>query len=135
MRLIAQRMIKGYKAQPGGLSKCGEIGVGPILRGRMGRPGQCPELCFKSDRLVQKLDSFILEPAVISLPSFQLTSYLVGAHYGHRTQKPKQPELGEAAKKEARHGRDTLEPLARGGMVDMPIVSERHPNVDVREKR
>ena len=135
MGLRAKCPIKGYKMQSGGVRKCRKIGVGPILWGGMQRARQCPELCFNSTRLVQELDSFILEPAVIGSPGFLLTFYLVGTHYSRRAQKPKQSELCEAAEKEARHGRDTLEPLACRGVVDMPIVSERHPDVYVREKK
>ena len=135
MRLGAKRPIEGHEAQPSALGKCGKIGVSPILWGRMRRPCQCTELCFNSTRLVQKLDSFILEPAVIGSPGFLLTFYLVGAHYSRRAQKPKQSELREPAEKEARRGSDTLEPLACGRVVDMPIVSERHLNVDVSEKK
>ena len=135
MRLGAKRSIEGHETQPGALGKCGKIGVSPILWGRMRRPCQRAELCFDSARFVQELNSFILKPAVIGSPGFQLAFYLVGAHYSGRAQKPQQSELSEAAEKEARRGSDTLEPLACGRVVDMPIVSERHPNVDVREKK
>jgi hypothetical protein len=76
-----------------------------------------------------------LQPAVICFPGFLLAFDLAGAHDGCSTQEPKKSELGEATEKEARHGREILEPLEGGDVVDMPIVSERHLNVDIREKK
>jgi hypothetical protein len=64
-----------------------------------------------------------------------LTLCQVRSHDGRRTQKPKQTELGEATEKEARHGGERIKPLPGGEVVDMPVVTERDPNIDVREKK
>jgi hypothetical protein len=76
-----------------------------------------------------------LKPVVVGSPGLLLTLHLARAHDSRSAQEPKKSELGEATEKEARHGGEILEPLEGGDVVDMPIVSERHPNVDIREKK
>jgi hypothetical protein len=43
--------------------------------------------------------------------------------------------LGEATEKEAGRGGEMIKPPPGGEVVGMPVVSEREPNVDVREKK
>jgi hypothetical protein len=76
-----------------------------------------------------------LEPPFVGSPGFLLTFGQVRSHDLCRAEEPKQAKLGEAAEKEARPGHKMIEPPASDLMVDMPVVSERQPNVDVRQKK
>ncbi len=132
---MAQRFVERNQPQVGGRGESEQIGIGPILWGRKGRPRQRPKLGFEFARLVQELDPLILEPAVIGLPGFLLASCLVGTHDNRCAQEAQKSELSEATEKETRDAREVLEPRDGNRVVDMAIVSERHPNVDVREKK
>jgi hypothetical protein len=45
------------------------------------------------------------------------------------------PELREPTEKNACSRFHAFEPTASDHVVDVPFVSERHPNVDIREKK
>ena len=76
-----------------------------------------------------------MKPTVVDFPSFLLTFCQIRSHDGCRTQKPKQAKLSVATEKEPRHRGEMIEPPAGGAVVGVPVVGERHPNVDVRGKK
>jgi hypothetical protein len=92
-------------------------------------------LQFESSRLIKKRNSFILKPIVAGSPGLLLSPCQVRAHHGCGAQKAKQAELGEAAEKEAGQGCEMVEPPAGGAVVDMAVLGEGDPDVDIREKK
>jgi hypothetical protein len=76
-----------------------------------------------------------LEPPVLGFPGFLLTLCQVRSHDSLRAEEPKQAKLGETTEKEVRHRGEMIEPPASDEMMEMPIVGERQPNVDVRQKK
>jgi len=92
-----------------------------------------PERLFQTDWLVEEGDPWIIQPSVIDLPSFRLRHHL-GTHHGIRRKKPQKAELGYPAETETRVLIQTRKPTRSDGVVDVPLGSERDPDVHVREK-
>ena len=127
--------IEGHHCQTGSLRESREIGVGPVLRGGLRRPSQRAKLGIESARLIEEVHSLIAEPTIVRIPRVLLAFCVVRTHHRRRAQETKKPKLGQAAEEEMRRGSKTREPLTRHDVVDMPVVRQRNPNVDVREKR
>jgi len=88
---------------------------------------------FESRRLLQKNNARIIEPAVVNVPGFVLKKNFP-AHNGFRSEEAQKTELCDATESDARVFVQRLEPSGGDAMVNMAVVSQREPNVDVREK-
>jgi len=103
---------------------------------RAARPETCerPKAGLELRGFIHELHARILQPSVVGGPRLWLSHDLV-AHYGFRRQQPQQAELREPAERQRGIRRQRLEPPGRNPVVDVPLVGERHPDVDVREIR
>jgi len=75
----------------------------------------------------------LLEPSIVSTPRARLTHHLV-AHNSLGREKTQQAKLREAAK-QARDRAKRGEPAPRHGVMDLRLICEGNPHVDVREKK
>jgi hypothetical protein len=57
------------------------------------------------------------------------------SHDGFRSEEAEKSELGEAAKKEAGVRGEPGKPCRGAGVMDVPLVGEGDPDVDIREKK
>jgi non-heme chloroperoxidase len=108
--------------------------VGPVLGGWLSQTRQSPKASFDFRGLVDEFDTRILEPSVVGRPCLRLGHDFV-VHHNPRSQQTQQAELREPAESEARICGQRHEPLCSSRMMGVPFVGERHPDVDVREKR
>ena len=97
--------------------------------------GESAEVGLDSSRFFQELNAVVLKPAVVGLPGLPLAFCAILAHDRSRSEQSKEPELREAAKEKARGGRQTFEPRASGRVVNMAVIGESNPDVDIREKK
>ena len=111
-----------------------EVGIGPVLRGWLTKARQGPKACLDLRGFVDEFDARILVPPIVGRPRLRLRHDLV-AHHRFRRQQSQQAELRQSAEDEARVRRQRREPRRRNPVVHVPLVGERHPDVDVREKR
>ena len=95
---------------------------------------QRPKAGLELRGFIHELHTRILQPSVVGRPRLWL-SHDLGAHHGIRCQQPQQAELREPTERQRGIRRQRLEPLGRNPVVDVPLVGERHPDVDVREIR
>jgi len=81
----------------------------------------------------QKNNARIIEPAIVNVPGFVLKKNF-SAHYGSRGEEAQKTELCDATESDARVFVQRREPSGGDAMVNMSVVSQCEPDVDVREK-
>jgi len=97
--------------------------------------GQIAEVWLEIRGLIQIFHALVPNPAIVCSPRFRLAHDLIGFHDCFRGQESKEAELCEPAEEQARSWGEAFEPAARDQMVDVPLVGEGDPDIDVREKK
>ena|SRR5712691_8631483 len=100
----------------------------------MAEAGQATKDAFKTWRLVEAGNAVVLQPAIVGVPCLRLILDFV-AHDGFRSEEAEKAELGEAAEKETGIGRKPGKPCGSASVMNVPLVGEGDPNVDIREKK
>jgi len=118
-----------------GLSKRGEVGISPILRGGLAQPGHGSKRRLDFGWLTQETDAFIPQPIIARFPGLFLGEDVVPAHDRLGRQQAQQAKLRESAEKQASGTANGLEPTPGTDMVDVSFVGESDPDVDIREKK
>jgi hypothetical protein len=129
-----ERLVKRGRAQPRYRREGHQVGIGPVFRRwpRIAREGS--ESRFHCGRFFEKKDALVAAQAVIGSPRLRLAQDLVIAHDGLGGEKPKQTKLGEAAEAQTGIFVQPFEPRFRCAVMDMALVKERQPYIDIREK-
>ena len=130
----AEGAVESDESELGGGGKGAQIGIGPVLSGRPTKAGHVSENAFEAAGLVQASNAVVLEPAIVGLPSLRLVHDFVG-HDRFRGEEAEKTKLCEAAEKKAGIRRDAGKPRCGAGVMDMPLVAEGDPDVDIREKK
>jgi hypothetical protein len=130
----AEGAVEGDEGELGGGGKGAEIGVGPVFGGGTAEAGQAAEDPFEAGRLIKAGNAIILQPAIVGLPRLRLIHDFVG-HDRCRSEEAEKTELCETAEKEAGVRRKNGKPGGGTGMMDVALVGEGDPDVEIREKK
>ena len=99
------------------------------------RSSKGTEAGFKPSRLIQESHTLILQPTIVRSPCCRLVHHLVSAHHRFRGQKTQQAELRKPTEEQTRSRADASEPASRDRVMNVSLVRQGDPNVDVREKK
>jgi len=130
----AEGAIEGNEGELGGGSEGAEIGIGPIFCGGAAEASQAAGDAFEAAGLVEAGDAVVLEPTVIGLPGLRLIHDFVG-HDRFRGEQAEKAKLGEAAEKEAGVRGEPGKPSRGAGVMDVALIGQGHPDVEIREKK
>ena len=130
----SKRSIEGRHREVRRGSERRQIGVRPVLGRGVTQPGHAAKPALQPRRLIHVVHALILEPSIVSVPSLLLVHDLV-AHDRFGGQETEQSQLREPAEEEARVRVNGAEPVVRNHVMNMPLVGEGDPDVDIREKK
>ena len=130
----AERAVEGDEGELRGRGKGAEIGIGPVFCGGTAEAGQAAEETFEAARFVQTGDTVVLQPPIIGLPGPRLIHDFV-THDRLGSEEAEKTQLGEAAEKETGVRREHGKPRRAARMMDVCLVGEGDPDVDIREKK
>ncbi len=96
---FAERAVKGYQNEAFRLCKGCQVGIRPLLRGKLDRRGKFPKLILDSIRVPLGIegDARVTKELIVDFPSLPLGLDLI-LHYDRVGKQAKKAQLGQAAK-------------------------------------
>ena len=128
-----ESLVESHKLQTRDLRKSGDVGICPIFRSHLARLGERTEGELDSGWFLNVSGVAVFEPVIIEIPSFRLRKDLV-AHNGSGREQAKESQLSQSTKAKLRIGGHRVQPRSCSGVVFVPSIGQRDPNVHVREK-
>jgi len=131
--LAGQGVVEGHDGQLRRGGEGAQVGLCPVFRCGASLARQRAKDTLHSGRLFRKAHPVIRKPTVIGLPRLRLIQD-VRSHYGFGSEQAKQAQLRETTEEKPRIRTERVEPSGSYSVVDVPVVRQGDPDVDVREK-